>query len=143
VFAVEIEFLAGDFILDTPIVVLKLRVALLPMLVLTTVFVEAGDCVPGPISRRLPRLGIEVHGEGIIPGEDRAVPLQIVGVRTSHIHPDAYAFVANELHSANRLFNGGILLAMRSPGTIVQGDEGSERGNEYKQQEMSRLRRER
>jgi hypothetical protein len=108
-FAVNIELPAGDFVFDAPVVVLKLWVAFLAWLVLTTIFVETSYRVPGPISRSLPSLGIEVHGEGIVLGKDSTVPLQIVGGGASDIHPDTNALVANELDGANSFFNGCVL----------------------------------
>ena len=60
----------------------------------------------------------EVHGEGVVLGEDSRVPLEIVGGRTSDIHPDTKAFIANELDNVK---NGNRLDSLPSGLTHITG----------------------
>src|SRR5258708_7944395 len=67
-FAVTVQLPTRLFVLNTAIVVLKLRIALLAGLLLATIIIEALDRRPRPISRHLAGLGIEKRGKRVFTG---------------------------------------------------------------------------
>src|SRR5947207_4148 len=62
-----------------------------------------------PTRRSSDLLGIEATGEGIVFRKDSAIGLQVVFGDALTIHPQTYAFVADELHNAYRFFNSSKL----------------------------------
>ncbi len=88
---------------------LKLRIALLARLMGLAVVIEPIDCTPRSISRRLTGLRIETSGKGVVFCQCCAIALQIVPVDPMSVHPQAQAFVTDELRHPYRLLNGGVL----------------------------------
>ena len=109
-FAILIKLPARRFVLDAPVVVLKLGIALFAGCVLLAVVVEAGNSQPGTVGTGLPRLGVETSGKGIGAGQHRTVALQVGLSDAALIHPLAQALVPDELDDANGLVDGGVLL---------------------------------
>src|SRR5215472_11035154 len=89
---------------------LKLGIPLLAGLVVLAVLIEAGNSKPGPISTGLTSLGVEKRRKRVLLSKNRTVALQVIFGDTAPVHPLAQAFVPNELHNANGLINGLILL---------------------------------
>jgi hypothetical protein len=89
---------------------LKLGIALLAGLVVLAVVIEARDSKPGSISRSLTSLRVEARSKGIFMGKSSTVALQVIFVDAPRIHPEAQALIPDELHHANSVINGLILL---------------------------------
>src|SRR5258708_18306787 len=75
-FAINRELPASGFVLDTSIVVLELRIAFLPRLLVFAVLVEPRDSEPRSISTGLTSLGIERGGKRVLTGYDRTIHLK-------------------------------------------------------------------
>jgi hypothetical protein len=108
--SIGVELPCRLFVLHTPIVMLKLGIALLAGLVVAAILIEAGDGSPGPIRTGLTSLGIEAVGKRVLFGEKGTIALQVVLINPASVHPQAQALVANELHHADRFIESGILL---------------------------------
>ncbi len=115
---------SGLLVLNRAVVVLKLRIAFLPWLVLSAVLVEARDSDPCTVSTGLSSLGIESTSKVELKSQDSAVGLQVVFVDTLAIHPQTYALVADELHNAYRFFNGCTLLLIAIKFVLVDPHAG-------------------
>jgi|GEM_PF-812811 len=97
------------FVFHKSIGVLKLGIPFLSGLFALAILVEPGDGKIGTIGTGLTSLGVESAGKGVCFCQHSTVGLQVVFGDTLAIHPQAYAFVADELHHAYRFFNGSTL----------------------------------
>src|SRR5260370_41417624 len=109
IFAIIIQLPSSLLVLNRAVIVLKLRIAFLPWLVLSTIGIETINSEPSTISTGLTSLGLWSTGKGKLKRQDSAIGLQVVFVDTIAIHPQAYAFIADELHNTYRLFNACLL----------------------------------
>jgi hypothetical protein len=121
VLAIRLQLPPGLLVLDGAVVVLELRVALLAALLLLAVLVEPRNGEPGARGGRLPCLGIEAAGERKLAGQLCAQTLQVIVARAARVHPQAQGLVADELHGADRLLDGGLL--RRCPVQFVLVDQ--------------------
>ena len=108
--AIVVKLPPCGFVLDAPVVVLKLGVAFLTRLFVTARLIEARNSKPCAISSRLPSHRIEATSKGVLLGKHFTVSLQVVFGGAWMVHPQPQAFVADELDNANSFINGGILL---------------------------------
>ncbi len=88
---------------------LELRVAFLAWLVVLTVLVEPLNRKPGARGAGLPGLGVEAPGKRVVGGKSSTVALQIVLARSSRIHPQAQALVADKLDHPDGFIDGSVL----------------------------------
>src|SRR5260370_701540 len=98
------------FVVDGAVIVLKAGIALRALLLVLAIVIEPLDSRPCAIRTGLTGLGIEVVGKGILVGKLSTIALQVVLPDAAFVHPQAQAFVADELDEANGFINGGILL---------------------------------
>ena len=108
--AIGVQLPPTRFVLDTPVVVLKLGISLLSRFLVLAILIEAGDGKPRTFSRSLTGHGIESRGEGVFLGKHFAVSIQVVLVGPWIVHPQVQAFVTDELDGPNGLIDGSILL---------------------------------
>src|SRR6266446_2145820 len=109
VLAIRGYFPARVFVLDRSIIVLELGIALLAWFVLAAIVIEPRDSGPCTICCGLTGLGVETAGKGVLVGQLSTRTLQIVLGGPASIHPEAQTLVADELHGADGLLDGGIL----------------------------------
>ncbi len=108
--SVGVQFPPGLLVLHTSIVVLKLRIAFLSQLVLAAVVIEALNGRPCAVGADLSRLRVQASGKGVRFGKHGTGALQVIVGDATLIHPEAQAFVADELHDADGFINGDVLL---------------------------------
>ncbi len=89
---------------------LKSGIAFLAWLVALAVVIEAGNGKPRSISASLPGLGIETSSKGIVFGEYSTIALQIILGDAALVHPQAQAFVADELYDSDSILESSVLL---------------------------------
>ena len=118
-FAVRLQFPTRGFVLDTAIVFLEARVALLAWLFLAAVLVEPGDRLPGPVCRCLAGHRIKAGGKGEVFRQLGAERLHVILAHAARIHPEPNGFVPDELRGANGLVNRGSLAFVRSQFVLV------------------------
>ncbi len=107
--AIGVKLPSRLFVLNTPVIMLELGIALLPRLVVLAVVIETADSEPRPIRRCLTCLGIEQGGKGVLFGKLGTRDLQVILADGAFVHPLAQALVADELHDPDGLINGCIL----------------------------------
>src|SRR5262249_22305560 len=100
--SVGIQRPARHPVLHAPVVRLEARLPLLARGLCPASRVEAADGLPRSVGTGLPGLRVELGGEGDLPGEPAALDLEIVGRRAGYVHPQAQAFVADDLRTAER-----------------------------------------
>src|SRR5258708_4875209 len=108
--AIIVKLPTSRLVLHTSVIVLKLRIPLLSRLLFAAILVEPGDGKIRTVGTGLTSLGVESAGKGICFCQHSTVGLQVVFGDMFAIHPQTYAFVADELHNAYRFFDGCILL---------------------------------
>ncbi len=117
VLAVRLHLPARLFVLDTAVIPLETRIALLARLVVFAVVIEAGDSGPRPLSSRLSGLRIEGGGKRIGVCQVRTRPIEIIPGDATRIHPQAQGFIADKLHDPDGFIDCGILLAFPTVST--------------------------
>ena len=110
VLAIRLELPTRLFVFYRTVIVLELGIAFPAGFMVFAVVIEAGNRAPGSISRGLASLGIQTGGKGILVGKGSTVALEIILGDSAPIHPLAQALVPDELHDANGVINGGVLL---------------------------------
>jgi len=103
--------------------VLKLGIPFLPRLLFSTLFIEARDSRPRPISRHLTGLRVEGRGKRVLTSEHGAIALQIIGGDATLIHPFSQTFVPDELGDLDRLINGCVLFVRTSYLVLIDQQE--------------------
>ena len=78
VLAIRVKLPSRLFVLDTPVIMLELGIALLPRLVVLAVVIETADSEPGTIRRYLTCLRIESRGKEMVFREYSTIHLQII-----------------------------------------------------------------
>src|SRR6266576_6788458 len=101
-----LELPTSRLVFHASVIVLKLGIAFLCRLVVLAILVEAGDSEIGTVGTGLSGLGVETTGKGVLFCQNSAIGLQVVLRDVRPIHPQTYAFVADELHNAYRFFDG-------------------------------------
>jgi len=107
--AISVKLPPRGFVLDAPVVVLKLWISLFPWFLLLAIVIEARDsklCTGGCC---LTSHRVEATSKGILLGKHFTVGLQVVLGDVLAIHPQPQAFVADELDGTNGFINGSIL----------------------------------
>jgi hypothetical protein len=110
VLAIGFQLPARLLVLDAPVIVLEPGIAFLAWLVGLAVVIEAGDGKPCSISTGLTSLGIETSSKGICFSEYSTIALQVILGDATLVHPQAQAFIADELYYSDSVLDSSILL---------------------------------